>query len=112
MLLEENSDGACGVTVQAPAVLASGLSLSQAAAVGAILCVGDRADLGEQLLLVVCGEEDLKLPQIAQRAGGGDATDAALVPPQGAEEPFKLQIIGRQSRDVVAGEQLRSPGAP
>ncbi len=112
VLLEESGDCACRVAVQAPAVLAAGLSLSQTAAVSPVVRVGHRAQLGEQVRLTVRGEEDLELPQMTQWAGGRNATDAALVPPQGAEEPFKLQIIGRQSRNVVAIEQLGSPGAP
>jgi len=111
MFLQEGSDRACGVAVQAPAVLASGLSRSQTAAVGAVLCGGHRAQLGEQILLAVCGKKDLELPQITQRVGGGDARDAALVPPQRAEEPVELEIIRGQRGNVVAVEQLESPSA-
>ena len=36
---------------------------------------------------------------LAQRAGGGPATDPALVLAQAAKEAFQAQIVGRQSRD-------------
>ncbi len=49
--------------MQAPQVLTSGLPLSQAAAMGHIVRVGDTAQLVQQLCLRVGGEENLELTE-------------------------------------------------
>ncbi len=56
MVLEESGDGTCWIAVQAPAVLASSLPCSQTAAMGPVLLVGHRAQVGEQIRLAVRGK--------------------------------------------------------
>ncbi len=92
--------------------LAPGLTVRQPTPLGEVLGVGRRAHLGQQVGLALRGKEDLKRTEFAQRAGGGPATDPALVLAQAAKEAFQAQIVGGESRDVVAEEHLGAPGPP
>ena len=112
MALEQSSNGVHRVTMKTSAGLAPGLAARQPPPLGEILCVGHGAHLGQQIGLALRGKKDLERTERAERAGGGPPADPALVLAQAAKEVLQTQIVGGESRDIVAEEQLGAPGPP
>jgi hypothetical protein len=66
----------------------------------------------KQLIFTFGGEEHLVMSQAIELASGLTPTDASLVAPDPIEECLQLQIIRRQTGDIITRQQLFPIAAP
>ena len=98
--------------MQAGEKLAGSFCLSQFFAVFLVISNRYLAQLGQELILA-CGQEaDLKLAKIAQRLGGFPSADAALMAAQAPKQALELEVVGRQTRDLKAVEEILAKQFP
>ena len=79
-------------------------------ALGLVFRGGDLSDLQQQLGLALSIKEDLGLSKVSQGLCGLTPTDATLVATELLKERLELQIVGGQTDQIVARQQVCPTG--